>query len=558
MKWPPDYTKVFMERQERFQKIVESPELQLGCLEYYRTRPAEFITDWGMTYDPRNAAGELPALLPFILFPRQVELIEFLHRCLLDKENGLIEKSRDMGATWGGVGFSVWLWIFYPGAAVGWGSRKEQLVDKLSDPDSIFEKIRQFITHLPFWFKPAGFDERQHFSYMRIINPANGAIIAGEAGDNIGRGGRKLIYFKDEAAHYERPEKIEAALGDNTDVQIDLSSVNGTGNVFHRRRLSGVVWGDDKNPPKGFTRVFVLDWKDHPAKDNKWYKERRAKAEREGLLHVFQQEVDRDYSSAVEGLLIPGKWVRAAIDAHFKLRINLHGEHYGGFDPYDEAMDAHAFVARKGSLVTFAERWGKGDTGQATRRVIRMAKTRKINCIQFDAVGIGAGVKTEANRLAQNKMLPKGMRFVKWVGGASPLFPKQRIIPDDSESVLNKDFYKNLKAQGWWQLRLRFEKTYKAVTQNDVYPADEMISLPSTLPYLTDLENELSQPTYTHDTVGRLIIDKKPPGTKSPNLADALVMAFWPIRKPVMAGATVGGPSGISNPRAMDPEKEAA
>jgi hypothetical protein len=46
MKWPPDYTKVFMERQERFQKIVESPELQLGCLEYYRTRPAEFITDW--------------------------------------------------------------------------------------------------------------------------------------------------------------------------------------------------------------------------------------------------------------------------------------------------------------------------------------------------------------------------------------------------------------------------------------------------------------------------------------------------------------------------------
>jgi hypothetical protein len=28
----------------------------------------------------------------------------------------------------------------------------------------------------------------------------------------------------------------------------------------------------------------------------------------------------------------------------------------------------------------------------------------------------------------------------------------------------------------------------------------------------------------------KLVVDKSPPGTKSPNLADAVVMAFWPIR----------------------------
>jgi hypothetical protein len=56
----------------------------------------------------------------------------------------------------------------------------------------------------------------------------------GEAGDNIGRGGRTLGYFKDESAHYEHRDLIEAALGDNTNVQIDISSVNGLGNVFHR------------------------------------------------------------------------------------------------------------------------------------------------------------------------------------------------------------------------------------------------------------------------------------------------------------------------------------
>ena len=51
---------------------------------------------------------------------------------------------------------------------------------------------------------------------MRIVNPQTGASITGESGDNIGRGGRKLCYFKDESAWYERPEKIEAALADNT------------------------------------------------------------------------------------------------------------------------------------------------------------------------------------------------------------------------------------------------------------------------------------------------------------------------------------------------------
>jgi hypothetical protein len=69
-----------------------------------------------------------------------------------------------------------------------------------------------------------------HKLYVHHTNPAFSA--GGEAGDNIGRGGRTLVYFKDESAHYEHPDLIEAALGDNTNVQIDISSVNGLGNVL--------------------------------------------------------------------------------------------------------------------------------------------------------------------------------------------------------------------------------------------------------------------------------------------------------------------------------------
>ena len=56
-----------------------------------------------------------------------------------------------------------------------------------------------------------------------------------------GRGGRSLIYFKDESAWYVHPEMIEAALSGNARVQIDMSSVHGIGTVFDRKIEAGVL-----------------------------------------------------------------------------------------------------------------------------------------------------------------------------------------------------------------------------------------------------------------------------------------------------------------------------
>lgn len=62
-----------------------------------------------------------------------------------------------------------------------------------------------------------------------------------------------------------------------------------------------------------------------------------------------------------------------------------------------------------------------------------------------------------------------------------------------------------------------------------MYSQDELISLPSDLPLLRTLQKELSQPTMSKGTRMKLVIDKQPEGTKSPNLADAVVMAYWPV-----------------------------
>lgn len=500
--------------------------LVVGAKHYYASRPVEFINHWVDTYDPRKAGSSQQARGPMVLFGRQDEMVRFLLACLRHEVPGLIEKSRDMGATWVCCAFSVWLWLFWPGAAVGWGSRKEQLVDKLGDPDSIFEKMRMLVGGLPAFFLPEGFSSSEHMSYMRIVNPQTGAIITGEAGDNIGRGGRKLIYFKDESAHYERPEKIEAALADNTRVPIDLSSVNGLGNVFHRRREAGADWCGKVVPGK--VQVFVLDWRDHPAKNDAWYEERRARAEAEGLQHVFAQEVDRNYSAAVEGVLIQQEWVQAAIDAHIKLRLSEAGPWSSALDVADGGGDTNAQSQRQGIILRELDEWGARDPAQTARRAIANVTGKGVVELQYDCVGVGAGVKGEANNLEDAGKMPKGVRLIPWNAGAAALHPKRRVIEGDGDSPLNEDFYTNLKAQGWWELRNRFYRTWRAVREGATYDPDTLISLDSRLKRLRSLEKELCQVTASKGAKLKLVIDKTPEGTKSPNLADAVMMDYWP------------------------------
>lgn len=534
--WPPNYTDVFMWRQRQLARMKADPELIYGALEYYKRRPVEWINHWVDTYDPRNAfAEELPTRLPFVLFERQAKFVEFIYGCLADQQDGLGDKSRDMGATWIAVAASVHLWRFYDGAAIGWGSRKKELVDHIGDPKSIFEKIRQLIRGLPKFFMPVGFEFEKHVSEMRVINPQSGASITGEVGDNIGRGGRTLIYFKDESAHYEHPESIEAALGDNTNVQIDISTVNGVGTVFDRKRVAGVEWeAGTPPPPNGTVRVFTLDWSHHPAKSQEWHDTREKKARDAGLLAVFRQEVDRDAAASLSGIIIKPEWVRAAVDAHVELRFGDVGGWSCGFDPYDEGGDLHARSFRKGVVLYDVDDWGEGDTGEATRKVIGDTLGRTPITIQYDCVGIGAGVKAEANRLKKEHKLPINVTFAPWDAGDGPVKPEERVIPGDASTPLNKDFYANMKAQGWWNLARRFERVYRMKVEGIRFSPDQLISISSKIPKLEQLKRELSQAVMVKSGDLRLLVDKKPEGAKSPNMADCVMMNYFPVKLPMI------------------------
>lgn len=558
--------------------LLQDLNAQRGAKLFYARSGVEgviaFIEDWCDTFDPRNAGTGKSTTMPFILFPRQREYIEFLYACIMTNEaNGLTEKCRDMGATWLCVCFCVWMFLFLDGATIGWGSQDGAKVDEIGNMSSIFEKIRWELRTIPRIFWPRGFDEKTGMNYMRIFAP-NGNSITGECGDDIGRGGRTRVYFKDESAHYVHPESIEASLDDNTRVQIDISSVNGLGNVFHTKRENGIEWQVGVPAVRGKSNVFIFDYSDHPEKTRDWYDMRKQEAIDKGTLHKFAQEVDRNYAASIEGVVIPGEWVEAIIDAHVVLKFEEHenDEVYAGLDVADEGGDKNSVAVRKGVILRHSQSWGDRDPAVATRTCItavtpfvpkpKKGIRHKVK-IEYDCIGVGVGVKSEVNRLTldedSNASMPEGIEFIAWNAGAKVVDPERHTVinedgSEDEESPTNEEFFTNLKAQGWWSLRRRCEKTHRMVqavragseierdgdviTVTEVidgisktlsYAQDELISIDSKMPNVRTVQKELSQPTMGKGTRLRLLINKKPKGTRSPNDADAVMQAYFPL-----------------------------
>lgn len=528
----PDYIQVFECRIERLKKIRENPAVIPDLKEFYKENPAQFISDWGVTIDPRNVERGLPSLVPFILFPRQEEWVHFIMDCWKNRSPGLTEKSRDMGISWLATALASTLCLFNDGVSVGFGSRKEEYVDKLGDPKSLLFKVRAFIKHVPREFR-GSWEERKHAPHMRIHFPATGSIISGEAGDNIGRGDRTSIYFPDESAHLPHPDLIEASLSQTTNCRQDISTPRGMNNPFARKRHSGKI------------PVFVFDWRDDPRKDEAWY-QRTCDLIDDPV--VIAQEIDRDYNASVEGIVIPAVWVRSSIDAHIKLYIKPTGVRIGGLDVADEGPDQNAFCGRHGILIDHIQEWsGKNSDIFATvEKAINICDEYHYEYTLNDADGLGAGVRGDARRINAERVLKKqkNIQFFEFHGSGAVVNKEKevfgKVYDGTGKGRTNEDYFANYKAQSWWNLRQRFLETHKAVNAKNSgidykYNPDDIISISSVLPNLSGFMSELSQATYKQNNVGKILIDKKPDSSRSPNKADAAVIAFAPQKRNVGA-----------------------
>ena len=480
----PDYSGIFQARIDRLTRLRKDPSLLPGVKAFYKDNPVAFVNDWGCTFDPRNIEIGRQALMPFHLFPRQEDFLRWLRERWLSRQNGLVEKSRDMGVSWLCVAFSVWMWLFYPGAVIGVGSRKEEYVDDLDNPDSLFWKARKFIETLPPEFRPLGWDTKKHAHYMKLINPENEAGILGEAGDNIGRGGRASIYFVDEAAFIEHQESVDAALSQTSNCKIDVSTPNGAGNAFYRKRHGGKL------------EVFVFDWHDDPRKNQAWYD----KQVRDLDASIVAAEIDRNYESSISNAYIPGTMVDAAMKRG-PMDVRPLGGLRVGVDVARFGDDKSAIVFRRGRVLLKVIRFGKSATTDTAARVHMEIQGFKEppEQIAVDCDGLGAGVADMLRAWYPDRL----------IGGQIGGQLRKTVVDVHSGRRLKTGQHYDLRAFCWSEL--------KAWIEGAALPNDQ------------DLRVDLTALRYGFQG-GELRIeskqDAKKRGVKSPDSGDALAYTF--------------------------------
>lgn len=526
----PDYGPVLADRAKRLAWLraweLEDPKHREAAAAarfaqvraYYATAEggvADFIEDWGFTLDPGNLALGLPTLVPFLLFPKQREFVNEVVASWRAGKPMLAEKTRQMGFSWLAVAIGCALCVLFDGMVIGYGSRKEEYVDKIGSPKALFPKARTFMENLPAEFR-GGYVQGKTDSFMSLKFPGTGSIMMGEAGDNIGRGATTSLYVVDESAFVEHPDLIDASLGQGHRCRIDISTPNGLGNPFAQKRFGGKI------------KVFTMHWRDDPRKDDAWY----AKQAAELSAVVLAQEVDIDYTASVAGVIIPGAWLQACVDAHVKLGVEITGKRRAAFDVADEGGDNCAVSVAQGILVEDAQEWsGAGaDIIKSLQHAFRICDANDLDELTYDADGMGAGVRAGARVLNEQRAERRAtlITVVKFQGSGAVVKPDAQQEPGRK----NKDYFKNCKAQSWHKLKQLVYNTYRAVKEGAKFDPDQIISFNGKMPNLQKLLMELSQPTWEEDTTGKMVVDKTPEGTKSPNLADSVMMLYSPARRP--------------------------
>jgi phage terminase large subunit len=436
---------VLRERARRLAWMRQDPQ-RIAWLKKYYADPkhtADFIADWCCTVDPRNIERGLPAMVPFTLFPRQRELVDWIIARWKGSEGGIVVKPRDCGASWTILALACTLCLFNRDLVVGFGSRKEEYVDKLGAPKALFSKARTLMSNLPAEFV-GEWSTAKHAPLMRIMFPDTGSALTGESGDKIGRGDRTSLYFIDESAHLEHPELVDQAFaGAVTNCRIDVSTPNGmsgTGAPFYLKSINPDI------------KKFEISWRDDLRKDDAWLE----KQKRELARYIVLQEIMCDFTANVSGGIFDSLKLDACVGLAEALEAAgytgvRNGSGYGGFDVADTGRDMCSFAARRGNVLEHVEEWsGIGSTiVESTHNACRIAEEHSIYRWSYDATGVGAAVNGIVS--TRNKTRVKKHAVDKWSAGGAVKHP-ERNVPGAGDRK-NKDHFYNLVAQTGLQAR---------------------------------------------------------------------------------------------------------
>ena len=272
---------------ERILKESENDvKLQKDLLAACKSSLLYWINAFVMTYHqfdvaPDGSRCESPhPHVPFITWKIQDEGFDILEECLANGEDVLIDKSRDMGASWMCVAFMHWLWLFNDNAQLLEMSRVQEYVDQTGNMKALFQKHDYINGWLPGWMRPPEcLIGQKHRTKLHMKNMLNGSCIDGESTtQHAASGDRRKVLLLDEFAKVEHGKLMRSATRDAALMRIVNSTPAGAGTEYSRWKNSGQI------------KVFILPFYEHPQKGAGRYIRKKETGEYEIRSPWFDKE----------------------------------------------------------------------------------------------------------------------------------------------------------------------------------------------------------------------------------------------------------------------------
>lgn len=249
---PKDWRANARFRYEILRRSEGDEGFQAEILQRCKEDPIWACNAFAYTYSPKDY--EQCPDRPFILYDFQEDAIKQLIHAI-GKHDVLIEKSRDMGASWICLRAMYHRWRWFRGQSFLLASRKEEYVDKSGDPKSLFWKLDYFLKTEPSWMAPMTKRIDLH-----LHNIDMDSVFDGESTNkDIGTGDRRTAILLDEFSLVEEGHSVLAATQHVTRCRMFNATPKGARGAYYERMKKM----KEKHPE----HVLNFHWTVHPERN---------------------------------------------------------------------------------------------------------------------------------------------------------------------------------------------------------------------------------------------------------------------------------------------------
>ncbi len=348
--WRDDVTlyREYIRRKAAHDKDVQAQELYL-CKQDF----CYWLVMYGIIFEPRALNGQPPRWLRWIPFHFQINFARWIELVMSTTANGrgdgVVEKSRDMGASWLMCAYIAWNWLFADVFVAGVISKKAEDVDKSGSSGTLFYKIRSLIgmedqvpvpLRMPSWMVPQMNDRESYSRTRNISHPTKTCVVNGETTTALaGVSDRNTLRLSDEAARFDSFIDSWANQGAVTDHRFAVSTADTVNLAFYE--LAKIAKEGVENPYKSAPSYLSLPWWLHPYHDEEWYENEKKRYEHDPQF--FAREYDMQYFAGAGDLIYP-RITEAEVGSH-PYTPGL-GELYCAIDPGTKDPTAIVWIQR--------------------------------------------------------------------------------------------------------------------------------------------------------------------------------------------------------------------